>query len=333
MGWPKTPLVASGDLITESVYDHIKAAIDERYDAVGASFGKPAAVSAGDLNQWTTITSYRSKIESLLSSFYVKSGSGESTTFTAWTKSNIMTACFGAGVTDWPNKDNKLLLASHFADMQTVLDKLEWLYYSRYDNNGGVDRRYGDMINDTPWGDAKDNAWANMVAKSPQSFEGLGSTCGHNGEGYPYGSGYNMRLIYFDNSKYIFDTSGLSGLAVLGAVVAWRYRHLGFDTSNYHADSCDFTLTAGAETILDEVTVVPDTEAQYTWCEGIYECSSPFAWVNTSGDTYVYGELSHPGDDASDREENWVEPRYYNRGVHWLADLYLQAQFSYRAAA
>jgi len=174
MGWSATPLLASGGLITESVYDQVKAAIDERYDAIGASFGKPAAVSADALNKWATIISYRSKIESLLGSFYQKSGLGESTTFAAWTRDAIMTACFGAGTTDWPNKDNKLLRASHFANMQTVLNTL-CIY--RPQNKANMYASYYNFPAAT-YSDSADNVCDLFDAASSQVYSnngGLGS--------------------------------------------------------------------------------------------------------------------------------------------------------------
>ena len=123
MAWTELP-ASSGDLIIEEWYDELKAAIDERADVVSTS--KPSDVSGGDLNAWTTITTYRDKIELLIPKFYKKAGSGTSTTFALYDKATIMTDCFGGGVTDWPNKTDKLLMVSHWNDMRTVLNKLEW---------------------------------------------------------------------------------------------------------------------------------------------------------------------------------------------------------------
>lgn len=122
MGWSALT-VSSGGLIKTAAPTEVKAAIDERADVVSTS--KPAAISSGDLRKWTDVTGYRGKIELLIPKFYKKSGSGTSTTFNSYSKYQIMTECFGTS--DWPNKDNKLALASHWNDMRDVLNKLLWV--------------------------------------------------------------------------------------------------------------------------------------------------------------------------------------------------------------
>jgi len=111
MTWSNVPLTAPA-LATKAAMDEVKAAFDERYDAVGASFGKPNAVTAGDLMDWSaTIAHYHTKIESLLGSFYQKSGSGESTTFAAYTKSSLLTECFcGRCWISWNGYSSLLIL-------------------------------------------------------------------------------------------------------------------------------------------------------------------------------------------------------------------------------
>jgi len=127
MGWSTVPLSA-GDAGVIAAMTEVKAAFDERYDAVGASFGKPTAVTAGDFGDWSdVIAHYHSKIESLLTSFYQKSGSGESTTFAAWTLGTLMTACFGAGVTDWRDDAEGLATIRQVNDLRTALNKLTWV--------------------------------------------------------------------------------------------------------------------------------------------------------------------------------------------------------------
>ena len=129
MGWSTVP-VSAGDAGVIAAMTEVKAAFDERYDAVGASFGKPTAVTAGDFGDWSeVIAHYHTKIEALLTSFYKKSGSGESTTFAAYTKDSLLTECFSQ--TEWRDTAEGLATIRQVNDLRTALNKLEWLMVSR----------------------------------------------------------------------------------------------------------------------------------------------------------------------------------------------------------
>jgi len=128
-GWTTLPC-SSGELIRKEWFVELKAAIDERIDVVYPTLTKPSVVNSGDLLRWDIITEYRDKIERLLRRFYCKTGSGDDTAFTQYSKQTIMEECFGPGVTDWPNKNDRLLRASHWNDMMTVLNKMMWFRIS-----------------------------------------------------------------------------------------------------------------------------------------------------------------------------------------------------------
>jgi len=113
-------------LIRAEWFAELKAAIDERIDAAYPTLSKPTPVNSGDLVRWDRITEYRQRIDVLTPKFYYKIGSGDDVTFTAYSKAVMMTECFGEGITDWPNKNDKLLWASHWNDMMTVLNRMEW---------------------------------------------------------------------------------------------------------------------------------------------------------------------------------------------------------------
>jgi len=124
-GWTTLPC-SSGTLIRKEWFVELKAAIDERIDMVYPTLTKPSVVNSGDLLRWDIITEYRGKIELLLRFFYYQTGSGDDTIFSRYDKQTMMEECFGAGVSDWPNKDDRLLRVSHWNDMMTVLNKMTW---------------------------------------------------------------------------------------------------------------------------------------------------------------------------------------------------------------
>ena len=337
MTWSNVPLTAPA-LATKAAMDEVKAAFDERYDAVGASFGKPNAVTAGDLMDWSaTIAHYHTKIESLLGSFYQKSGSGESTTFAAYTKSSLLTECFSQ--TEWRDTAAGLATIRQVNDLRTVLDKLEWVQFSVDSTGGECDRKYMDTdVDVADWETCKSNAWSALVADTPDTISSqISLRGGHAGWSAKYSGYYRIAILYYlYNSQISFDTSSLSGLTLSGGYLTAGHclTHNSGTISTYETCSCNIKYeTSTIKSNLSITTVYP------TITDIAMQISSIDTLTNKSGLTYAYMDLNDPGDDASDRETSWPaavnvldSSRYSRMGNLGSCKLNVKIQFSYRAA-
>lgn len=122
-GWTQLPI--TDGVITRTIWDELRAAITERQLAIDRG-SPPERVGTKELSSLSTFTEYRDAITEMIRRFNYPTGSHPTQFMTAWTASDLMESVFGVGVTDWPNLDITLVLASHFNDMKEVLDVLEW---------------------------------------------------------------------------------------------------------------------------------------------------------------------------------------------------------------
>ena len=127
-GWTQLPYTGAG-LLTKTVWDELRAAIQERDTAAGTSYA-PAEVAGKALASQSILNAYRAAIENLIPKYLKTGGSHPNVTMAYYTKSTMMTDCFGSGVVDWPTRKGSLWSAMTFNDMRTVLNKLEWLQNS-----------------------------------------------------------------------------------------------------------------------------------------------------------------------------------------------------------
>ena len=342
MGWSTVPLSA-GDAGVIAAMTEVKAAFDERYDAVGASFGKPTAVTADDFGDWSdVIAHYHTKIESLLTSFYQKSGSGESTTFAAYTKSSLLTECFSQ--TEWRDTAAGLATIRQVNDLRTALNKLTWSRFSVNVSAGEYKKKEcTDTLGYGVWDDCKTDAWSALASDTASTASSASALQGgHVGAGELYEGNYDINassLQYLYDSQVGFDTSSMSGVTLADGYITCQYRLTPDDQYGRGVgttEACSCNLLYDTETIKSSLSV-----SSTTFASAAYRISSPDARTNKSGNTILYLTLNNPGDDVTDRESSWPAPTaagpYVNfSGYSRQADirtlyLYLQAQFSYRA--
>lgn len=144
MAWSEIP-ASKGALITADMLNEVFSAFNERAETLqrygpGAIFPFDA-VAHGNLysrqylveniywnaNGEETQPPLTSWIQDLIVLFYEKSGSGNDTTFATWGFADLMTEALG--VTDWPDKTERLCLSGHLNDIRTVLDTMgvQWV--------------------------------------------------------------------------------------------------------------------------------------------------------------------------------------------------------------
>ncbi len=345
MGWTTLPC-SSGDVIQEAWFDEIKAALDERIDVVGGT--KHADVAADDVVKWSatwdSILGYRGRIAETIPKFQNKTGVGENTTFPNWSLATIMTACFGGGVVDWPNKNEKLLLASAFNDMRTVINKLEWT-----DANTATDSCTADLTEipdfadgDADWPTAKNNGWTDLAGEASAPAAGSNIKGGHWGKGFNSGGimGPNsyviLELRYYENGYCSLDTSDFNGVTLTDGYIYTDYELADGDGDPTILEACSCNLVYNTEIIKNALSIT-STALTYK----AFQISDPDNETNKAGNTKLYMTLNDPGDDLADQDTNWTAPGV--NAVNWYSRLgiigfalnhpvaVLKCQFDYRA--
>lgn len=254
MGWSSLPCT-KGDKIIKSWFDELRAAIYERMEAGGIG-GAPAVVSEGDLIDLALMKDYQDAIEDVIKRFYKKSGSGVDTTFTQWTKAEIMTECFGEGVTDWPHKieygmTDKKLVAGHFNDWRTVLNKLNG-YWTRVTYiNVHRDAFYDESSPAS--GASKDDAQDDYDAANDENVKMGGGICGIVGSYYTLGGNYYVKysagqIPGRDRQSIIYFTMpDVDILDIYLRVYIYNYEGSGV-TPNAPEQDADYYFYAGTDT-------------------------------------------------------------------------------------
>jgi len=333
MTWSTVPLAAN-DFGVIAAMTEVKAAFDERYDAVGAAFGKPAAVSGDAFCDFSdVITYYHAKIESLLGSFYQKSGSGESTTFAAYTKSSLLTECFSQ--TEWRDTSPGLAAVRQVNDLRTALDKLHWIRFAPNASEGEWTYMVANFTSNAVWNTCKTNAWSSMSADTPfASGSKTELAGGHTGTaGFNAANDYFVEALGFVyDAQIAFNTNSMSGITLLDGYCCGVHALTNFGTPQSE-EACSCNILYDTETVKASLSINSTSGTAI----GL-QISDPDGRTNKAGNTYVYMTLNNPGDDVTDRESSWPasgfeDVSYYTRRGNLTACyLYLQAQFSYRAA-
>jgi len=276
-GWNLLPCSAD-DLINPEWFAELRAAIAERIDATSAAYPPlttPAAVNSNDLLRWDTIMAYRWMIQNLLTKFYYQSGSGEDVTFTVWTTATMMTACFGQGVTNWPNANDKLLRASYWNDMRTVLNKMDWFSVSaafEYTHCAGLTNSGGPIL-----GLSKAEAQSNFDALDDEFMEYNESNfCGIEPVGYRWPVerwGVEYYCLAWIDEWVCRDNQAISSFAVPNAVFTDAY--LGFYVQNYKGPT---------EMWVGEI-LAPSQPLTLTFYLGLADIPHTFGAIRSYGET------------------------------------------------